>query len=46
MAGAGTGREGPRSLTQIEPIGDVVKTYRTFDTREPGWVNVALAPVA
>jgi threonine dehydrogenase-like Zn-dependent dehydrogenase len=33
-------------LTQIEPIDDVVKTYRTFDTREPGWVKVALAPAA
>ena len=26
-------------LTQIEPIDDVVKAYRTFDTREPGWVK-------
>jgi threonine dehydrogenase-like Zn-dependent dehydrogenase len=33
-------------LTQIEPIDDVVTAYRTFDTREPGWVKVALAPVA
>ena len=33
-------------LTQIEPSDDVVKAYRTFDTREPGWVKVALAPVA
>jgi len=33
-------------LTQIEPIDDVVAAYRTFDTREPGWVKVALAPVA
>lgn len=35
-----------RLLTQIEPIDDVVGAYRTFDTREPGWVKVALAPVA
>lgn len=35
-----------RLLTQIEPIDDVVEAYRTFDTREPGWVTVALAPVA
>jgi threonine dehydrogenase-like Zn-dependent dehydrogenase len=33
-------------LTQVEPIDDVVQAYRTFDTREPGWVKVALAPVA
>lgn len=33
-------------LTQVEPIDDVVSAYRTFDTREPGWVKVALAPVA
>lgn len=33
-------------LTQIEPIDDVVAAYRTFDAREPGWVKVALAPVA
>jgi threonine dehydrogenase-like Zn-dependent dehydrogenase len=33
-------------LTQIEPIDDVVTAYRIFDTREPGWVKVALAPVA
>lgn len=33
-------------LTQIEPINDdVLNAYRTFDTREPGWVKVALAPV-
>jgi threonine dehydrogenase-like Zn-dependent dehydrogenase len=28
-----------RLLTQIEPIDDVVKVYRTFDTREPSWVK-------
>jgi hypothetical protein len=27
------------------PIDDVVQAYRTFDTREVGWVKVALAPV-
>jgi threonine dehydrogenase-like Zn-dependent dehydrogenase len=35
-----------RLLTQVEPIRDVIKAYRTFDSREPGWVKVALAPVA
>lgn len=35
-----------RLVTQIEPIDDVIKAYRTFDTREPGWVKVVLAPVA
>lgn len=33
-------------LTQIEPIDDVIEAYRIFDTREPGWIKVALAPVA
>jgi threonine dehydrogenase-like Zn-dependent dehydrogenase len=35
-----------RLLTQIEPIHDVISAYQIFDTREPGWVKVALAPVA
>lgn len=35
-----------RLVTQIEPIDDVVSAYRTFDALEPGWVKVALAPVA
>lgn len=33
-------------LTQTKPVGDVLEAYRTFDRREPGWVKVALAPVA
>ena len=35
-----------RLLTQVEPIDDVIEAYRVFDRREPGWVKVALAPVA
>jgi len=34
-----------RLLTQIEPIHDVIRAYRTFDTCKPGWVKGALAPV-
>lgn len=33
-------------LTQTKPVDDVLAAYRTFDRREPGWVKVALAPVA
>jgi threonine dehydrogenase-like Zn-dependent dehydrogenase len=29
-------------LTQIAPVDDVLKAYRTFDAHEPGWVKVAL----
>jgi threonine dehydrogenase-like Zn-dependent dehydrogenase len=33
-------------ITQLKPIDDVLAAYRTFDTHEPGWVKVALAPTA
>lgn len=33
-------------LTQIEPMGDVLEAYRTFDHRRPGWVKVALDTAA
>lgn len=31
---------------QTRPVDDVLEAYRIFDRREPGWVKVALAPVA
>ncbi len=34
------------SLTQTRPVDDVLEAYRILDRREPGWVKVALAPVA
>jgi threonine dehydrogenase-like Zn-dependent dehydrogenase len=35
-----------RILTQTRPVDDVLEAYRIFDGREPGWMKVALAPVA
>ncbi|MFY9807695.1 MAG: alcohol dehydrogenase catalytic domain-containing protein [Pseudonocardiaceae bacterium] len=32
-----------RLIIQIEPVDDVLKAYRTFDSHERGWVKVALA---
>ncbi len=31
-----------RLITQIEPVDDVLKAYRTFDAHEPSRVKVAL----
>lgn len=31
-------------LTQKEPLQNIVEAYKQFDTRQPGWVKVALKP--
>ncbi|MEK6421553.1 MAG: zinc-dependent alcohol dehydrogenase [Burkholderia gladioli] len=31
-------------LTQREPLTSAIEAYRTFDTREPGWMKVKLEP--
>jgi threonine dehydrogenase-like Zn-dependent dehydrogenase len=33
-------------LTQLEPMPDAIEAYRAFDTREHGWIKVALNPAA
>jgi threonine dehydrogenase-like Zn-dependent dehydrogenase len=33
-----------RILTKIEPIGDAIAAYQSFDARRPGWVKVELTP--
>jgi threonine dehydrogenase-like Zn-dependent dehydrogenase len=33
-------------LTQREPMTDVIAAYKAFDTRQPGWVKVALKQAA
>ncbi|HEY0132547.1 MAG TPA: zinc-dependent alcohol dehydrogenase [Nannocystis sp.] len=32
-------------LTQSEPLTDVLSAYKAFDTRQPGWIKVALQPI-
>jgi threonine dehydrogenase-like Zn-dependent dehydrogenase len=32
-------------LTQEEPITEAIEAYKAFDTRQPGWLKVALEPV-
>ncbi|MDB5819196.1 MAG: glutathione-dependent formaldehyde dehydrogenase [Rhizobacter sp.] len=29
-------------LTQVEPLGDVLEAYKSFDRRESGWIKVEL----
>ena len=29
-------------LTQVEPLGNVIEAYESFDRRQPGWVKVEL----
>jgi threonine dehydrogenase-like Zn-dependent dehydrogenase len=31
-------------LTQQEPLTSAIEAYKAFDTRQPGWVKVELAP--
>jgi threonine dehydrogenase-like Zn-dependent dehydrogenase len=31
-------------LTQREPMTNVIEAYKQFDTRQPGWIKVALKP--
>ncbi len=31
-------------LTQREPLGSVIEAYKSFDTRQPGWIKVDLLP--
>lgn len=33
-------------LTQIKPVDDALAAYRSFGSRQSGWVKVAVAPVA
>jgi threonine dehydrogenase-like Zn-dependent dehydrogenase len=33
-------------LTNVEPVQNVIQAYEAFDNREPGWIKVALNPVA
>lgn len=33
-------------LTEVEPMSDAIAAFEAFDRREPGWVKVALRPVA
>ncbi|MBN8872859.1 MAG: glutathione-dependent formaldehyde dehydrogenase [Rhodospirillales bacterium] len=33
-------------LTDIEPVQNAIAAYEAFDRREPGWIKVALHPVA
>lgn len=42
-----SGRIDPaRILTKREPLTSVLEAYKAFDTRQPGWMKVELAPVA
>ncbi|OZI63467.1 zinc-dependent alcohol dehydrogenase [Bordetella genomosp. 11] len=42
-----SGRVDPAAiLTKREPLSSVIDAYKAFDTRQPGWMKVALAPVA
>jgi threonine dehydrogenase-like Zn-dependent dehydrogenase len=31
-------------LTQCEPLASAIEAYKAFDTRQPGWLKVELAP--
>jgi len=33
-------------LTQVDPIGDAIEAFKTFDRRESGWLKVKLDPQA
>lgn len=33
-------------LTDVEPVQNAIAAYEAFDRREPGWIKVALHPVA
>lgn len=33
-------------LTQTKPVDDALEAYRVFDSHQPGWMKVALDPVA
>ena len=33
-----------RILTELEPIAGAIEAYEAFDTRQPGWIKVALDP--
>lgn len=33
-------------LTQVDPIGNAIEAFETFDRREPGWLKVKLEPQA
>jgi threonine dehydrogenase-like Zn-dependent dehydrogenase len=35
-----------RVLTTREPLMNVIEAYKAFDKRQPGWIKVALEPVA
>ena len=35
-----------RILTELEPMTDVMNTYKAFDERQPGWLTVEIDPVA
>ena len=35
-----------RVLTTREPLMNVIDAYKAFDKRQPGWIKVALEPVA
>lgn len=42
-----SGRIDPAAiLTKREPLSSVLDAYKAFDTRQPGWMKVELAPVA
>lgn len=40
-----SGRVDPiKVLTQVEPLSGVLDAYKAFDSRQPGWIKVALKP--